>query len=150
MLPRTVVALSNAVLYPPTLSQIRNLGPVLVGVGGRAEGTARALSSVLRGRRRGLGESSILHVALEHGLAVVVCWVMAGHVVFAVRKVIRRERRRHGELRCQHVDAESFTEGDGALQAAVVMRWMPVSEALDIRSSSTVGKAQGVDMQARV
>lgn len=40
--PPTVVALGNPVLYPPAFSQIRNLGPVLVGVRRAAEGAASA------------------------------------------------------------------------------------------------------------
>jgi hypothetical protein len=113
-LSRTVVTLGNAVLYPPALGKIWNLGPVLIRVGGGAESAAGALTGVLWRRRRGLGKSSVLHVALEHGLVVVVR-VMAGHVVFAMREMIRGERRCHGELSCQHMDAESFTEGVGSL-----------------------------------
>lgn len=48
----TVVALGNAVLYPPALGQVGDLGPVLVRVGGTAEGAAGVVGRVLSRRRR--------------------------------------------------------------------------------------------------
>ncbi len=56
----TVVALSNAVLYPPALGKVRDLGPVLVGVGGAAEGAAGAVVGVVpRGLRDWLSRVGI-------------------------------------------------------------------------------------------
>jgi hypothetical protein len=53
----TVVALSNAVLNAAALSKVRDLGPVLIGVGRGAEGTAgsRVLSGRWRSCRVGVG-----------------------------------------------------------------------------------------------
>lgn len=80
----TVVALGNPVLYPPSLSKVRNLGPVLIRVGRSTEGAAGALSSVLWWGLRSLSEGGVLHVALKHWLTVIV-WVMVGHVVVVER-----------------------------------------------------------------
>ena len=38
----TIVALSNPVLYPPSLSEVGNLGPVFVWIRTGAEGAAGA------------------------------------------------------------------------------------------------------------
>ena len=40
----TIIALSNPVLYPSTLSQVRYLGPIFIWVGTGAEGTAGAMA----------------------------------------------------------------------------------------------------------
>lgn len=45
----TVVALSNPILDSPSLSEIRDFGPVLVGVGAGTEGTAGSLSTGVPG-----------------------------------------------------------------------------------------------------
>lgn len=59
----TVVALSNAVLDPSSLGKVGDLGPILVGVGGAAEGTAGSMASVLSGRWRNsrVGVMRLLH-----------------------------------------------------------------------------------------
>src|SRR5699024_7963501 len=59
----TVISLGNAVLYPPALSEVGDLGPVLVGVGRAAEGAAGAVCGVVscRCRRR------TVDVVLGHG-----------------------------------------------------------------------------------
>lgn len=84
----TVVALGNPVLYPPSFSQVGNLGPVLVRVGRRTESAASALSRILWWGLRSLSKSGVLHVVLEHRLSVVVGRVVVGHVVVVVREVI--------------------------------------------------------------
>jgi len=71
----TVVALSNAVLYSSALSKVRDLGPVLIGVGRSTESTA--CSRVLSGRWRScrVGVGGLCH---KHGHCEVVIWVSVG------------------------------------------------------------------------
>ena len=63
----TVVALSNAVLNSSSLGKVGDLGPILIGVGGAAEGTAGSVAGVLSGRWRDcrVGVVRLLHG--EHG-----------------------------------------------------------------------------------
>jgi hypothetical protein len=48
----TVIALGNAVLYPPPLSKVGDLGPVLIWICRAAESTAGSMSGDMP-RRRG-------------------------------------------------------------------------------------------------
>lgn len=62
--PHTVVTLSNAVLYPPTFSKVRDLSPVFIGVRGAGEGRACSVRRVLPG----CWSSSVGVLMLGHGV----------------------------------------------------------------------------------
>jgi hypothetical protein len=50
---RTVVPLGNAVLDPSPLSEVRDLGPVFIWIGGATESAAGTVGSDMSRRRRG-------------------------------------------------------------------------------------------------